>query len=460
MNPSVTSPMEVPGPSLTQASKVVYPVRKSEAFNLPDLRQQIKFPKLSSNLCTIGQNKLRPQDVYPGLLESRVQINQSSQPQIHPYESQVKDWSFNESMLCFTFPITPSSTVWIQTAEELVSTARILMKNPEICISVKEYNNSYLDMISVLQIATPKTVFVVDCLLLHKAINNFLGNIFKNPKILKVFGTGAEIPKMNRDFGIVCVGVVVIEELRQKTLVKTADMLDYDVICKRIESLNKRCEWEMKAIPEEMKIELPKEVIAMLRVWNDAKIGLEDYLKSADLEESRSFSLKTVQLPKQEDSTQLFQKYIATLRPDLQVIFNIPAQLHHFSKMICWRDRLAKSLDVKPLTILTLPEVAFLVRASPKNINSIHSLVPKTQIWDNAILIQIIEQLTIKSPDLETISDVKKEEPKPTVRSTVHVITPHQTGKVVKKKRKNRGAKDKERSKMRALMYSLSRQGY
>lgn len=93
---------------------------------------------------------------------------------------------------------------YIDRVEELQSLAEILSEELEIAVDLEAHNyRSFQGFCCLMQLSIRKMDIIVDVLQLRKDIGRYLGPIFANPKVLKVFhGSRSDLLWLQRDFGI------------------------------------------------------------------------------------------------------------------------------------------------------------------------------------------------------------------------------------------------------------------
>jgi hypothetical protein len=237
-----------------------------------------------------GKSTVRPQDIYPGLLEARRMLNTFDDDieSSHPYSSEIMNWCLTSKMLKDVNPPNGFNLVSVEDPETLLDAAKNMAKEIEISVSIKTSDQSYLGLTCVLLVGTPSTVYLIDTLKLHASIGRALQKIFRNPYIVKIFFMGKDIPLLQRDFAIFPVGVILAQEVysylypEQNYVTKHEmfstlcdyqwnDLIDLADICHR-------------PITLELKNLLAEETWHLLRSWLGLKVELKDSLPMAELE--------------------------------------------------------------------------------------------------------------------------------------------------------------------------------
>lgn len=445
-----------------------------------------------------GKSKIRPQDLYPGLLDSRIQLNTFRNPFAvnHPFEKTVKDWSFTNDMMNVTTVETTNANVFINTVEKLGEAAREISKENELAICGQTTNHhSYLGMLCVLQISTSHKIYIIDTLCLHNVIGNTLSSIFKNPKILKVVYSGSLLPKLQRDFKIFCVGVVLAEEVFQ-FIVPGQNSFPQMItkLCNQsLEPIFFHADWTIRPIPDDLMNMAAKESTYLLKSWNIMKGTVREQILSSELEKSRAATLEVYQFPVGATSRKIFGSLMSTLSPSLRKIFETESQCNLFSKLYKWRNESSKRRDVPMNQFVSIEELGLLTRASPLTIPSVKILVKSSTGWTQQEFVALLQITTSSRLNWATIPVIVRrrveiqqeliqinsgdqlETGRPRIPPQIGNLNPTQRlkenrrlrnvvrklkGLPIIKIKKSRGLKDKERSKMRALLHRLKNQGF
>jgi len=448
-----------------------------------------------------GVSTVRPQRLYPGLLESRRTINTFNTVLAtnHPHERLVKDWSFSEKMLRINKINCNCTLIWVDTLEKLVNCRHALAKESEIAISGKcNTKDSYLGMLCLIQISTQQVTYLIDSLLLHKAIESVLSPILKNPRILKLFHSNIILPMLQRDFNIFCVGVVLTQEIYSLAEPEQSEISLENMLKKltslTLDPLTLYADWSVRPLDEYLLKHCCQETLGILKSWNILKSKLGNSIMMSEIEISRLETLKLYQIPVPEPSRKIFDEVISTMRLDLRIIFDIQSQFVLFNDLITWRENVCKNNDFNTSSFVSNSSLLFIARAKPKSEFSLLKLIPEAYTWERDVAHSLLNIINYVKSDSLIVSTIHPIPVCISVRDpTIHLINTEvelesdvarisSTNSFFSRKRskdnrrlrnlarqikglaplqvkRNRGLKAKERSKIRALMHRIERSG-
>jgi ribonuclease D len=447
-----------------------------------------------------GTSVSRPQTVYPGLLDSRVEINKKDwAQQVHPCPETVQNWFFSSPMYHKKNPYQLKGVVPVRILEELVKVREEIRVEREFAFLIKENSeDSFLGMSSILQIYVKDTAYVIDTLSLHRAIKTVLDCVFQDVNVLKICHSGALLLMLQRDFGIFCVGVVLTHEIYchlklRDSYVSYKEMVK--ALCKfELNVTAQYADWRKRPLHETLTKEAGDEVHILMKCWHQLKEQFGDCLMLFEFQKSRDACLKLYSPKRSKSPDDLFQVNMAKLSSSLKSVFNIESQRMLFAKIYEWREEQCKLIDKPRSDFLPKGKMGFITRAQPLTRNSLVSLFPDANAWKMTQVNSLIdcirsakheEEMEVEDRPIEVVvstRDSVPEEHHSSVLSSSDAIPEESFPQVsrsqkIKQLRKlqnikrglqglpllplkrNRGVKDRERSKLRALKFTLSREG-
>jgi ribonuclease D len=444
-----------------------------------------------------GTSLTRPQSVHPGLLDSRVEINRSNWAQRkHPSSGTVQNWFFSSPMFHKKSSCELKDVIPVRILEELVKVREEIKAEKEFAFLLKEYSeDSYLGMSAIMQVFVMNKAYIIDTLSLHRAIKTVLDSVFQDVNILKICHTGALLPLLQRDFGIYCVGVVLTQEVfchltQQDRTVSYKEMVK--TLCKfEVNVAAQYADWSKRPLHQVLLKEAGDEIHYLMKSWYRLKEKLGDSLMLFEFQKSRDSSLKLFSPKRSKSPQDLFQANMTKLTPGLKSIFNIESQQKLFTELHQWREEQSKLSDKPRNMFLPKDKLGFITRAMPLTRNSLVSIFPDANTWKMTQINSLIDcvkfakesqEMDVDRP-IEVVVSARIENP--SSRFPVEGAVPvgiedqpklsrsqrlKQARKLTNIRRKlqglqplplkrNRGVKDRERSKLRALTFTLSREG-
>lgn len=445
-----------------------------------------------------GTSISRPQTLYPGLLESRVEINRKDwAQQAHPCSTTVQNWFFSSPMFHKKNTCELKGIVQVKILEELVKVREEIKAEREFAFLIKERSeDSFLGMSTVLQIYVKDKAYVVDTLSLHRAIKTVLDCVFQDVNILKICHSGTILLMLQRDFGIFCVGVVLTQEIfchqnLRDNSVSYKEMVK--ALCKfELNVTAQYADWSKRPLHETLIKEAGDEVHYLMKSWHKLKEQSGDCLLLFEFQKSRDACLKLYAPKRSKSPEALFQVNMAKLSPGLKSIFNIRSQQVLFAKLYEWREEQSKLTDKPRNTFIPKDKLGFITRAQPLTRNSLVSLFPDANSWKMTQVNSLIdcirsakqeEDMGVEDRQIEVVVSARESVPEdhfsvpsPNVVTgqSVLQLSRSQRMKQIRKQqniqrrlqglqplplKRNRGVKDRERSKLRALKFTLVREG-
>ena len=183
----------------------------SSAYNIP--KPQLLFERQVDNGQTgFWKPLLRTKPHAAISLEESIGDGQEGYK--HPYAHEIEHLVYPQSMYQEKPPILyddPSSSepIWVDTQEGVLEMLRELKKADEIAVDLEHNDkNSYIGLVSLMQISTRDKDWVVDTLKPWRENLQILNEVFADPKIVKVFhGSTSDMVWLQRDLGLYVVGL-------------------------------------------------------------------------------------------------------------------------------------------------------------------------------------------------------------------------------------------------------------
>ena len=132
----------------------------------------------------------------------------------NPYQPEIEAYTFptelyEQSQPIPFIPLEDSHPIWVDTEEGMYAMLQELKQAKEIAVDLEHNNNnSYVGMVSLMQISTRENDWVVDTLRPWRENLQCLNEVFTDPTIIKVFhGSSSDIIWLQRDHGLYVVGL-------------------------------------------------------------------------------------------------------------------------------------------------------------------------------------------------------------------------------------------------------------
>jgi ribonuclease D len=434
-----------------------------------------------------GKATVRPQQIYPSLLESRRLMNQfdDDMDSTHPYADEVYNWTLTTKMLKAVPPPERFKIALVEDPDTLMDAARQIAKEGEISVSIKSTDDSFLGMICLLLVGTPSTVYIIDAIKLHAVVGRVLQKVFKNPFIVKLFFLGKDVPLLQRDFAIFPVGIVLAQEVYSYLYPEQSDVSKHELfstLCNyQLDPLMDYADYCHRPIHSDLMNLVTEEAWHLLRSWIGLKGELKDILPMAELERSKCANLVMYTGQQQTDHRESFDISLQHLPVMMRSTFDTPKQFGMFARVMEWRERQCQISDSNMDHFLPLRCVGQIVRALPIKIDSIHTLYSPSKRWNDVAISSLLEIFTNQrdSPgqeqSSETFENCSQHDHSASgsgnpgsSRSHINVNKPPERrvqdfrridGNRGIHRRKNRGRKEKQRSAARALMHRIYKEG-
>lgn len=347
-----------------------------------------------------GRATTRPQILYPGLMDKRVRLNQFDGMFVasHPYESIVQKWKLSYRMCTVNSFSRAINIKLVDTTEDLIEACSDMMESLDLSVDTESNtSDSYLGMICTIQVSTTTTDYIIDALKLHRNIHEYLSPIFRNSSILKLFHSGNDLPILQRDFQIFCVGVINTQEAFHY-LHPEYSQVSFQKMVKELcgHECNKTAQladWRKRPLHLELQQYAAADTFYLLKCWSIMKEKLSSSLSTIPWSTSRLECLKLYTYPKQLSSQSSWVKVNSKLSVDLKAIFDTSENLNLFIELHQWRLRGAQLLDCNVQRLVSDHDLAFIGRARPQTESNLVSLCPKSRNWPGLFKEALFEEI-------------------------------------------------------------------
>jgi ribonuclease D len=444
-----------------------------------------------------GESRKQPHPLYSGMLEYRVNLNLSLPTLLHPFAEEVKNWTILKEQLNVSEVPKAPRVVWIHQLGELANLKEEIVRHPQLSLCYKEcVDCSFLGMISLLLIYVNNTSYIVDCFRLYNAIKSILGGVLSDPRVLIVVFDESVIPKIQRDFDVYLVGVVLCIEVYQY-FIGNKDYVPSKSIVMELchysrEDLVCYADWGTRPLHSMLIKEAGMECYHLMKSWNILKQKLGNSLLMFEFERSKGSCLALYSQPSPFDSNEIFDQINNSLSEDVSKIFCVTQQKNLFEKLLLWRSGQSRNNDYCQERFVPNEKLGVICRAMPMRRDSVVSLLPDARTWKLSqieSLIEVIRKAQIPQSIPVIISKrVKVEESQtwenvnygnlviihhPSVEVPPRVSRSRLRRQLLRRQnanriaqglpalsiRRNRTTNDLERSRLRALLFRLEKEG-
>jgi ribonuclease D len=330
-----------------------------------------------------GKSLKRPHSIYTGLLEKRRELNLSLPILVNPFGNEILSWCFTKNHLNVAEVSGSHKVEWVQSLGQLSKLKDRIEKEKECTILYKDCTEStFLGMIVILQFFVNNRTYVVDCYRLHLCIRSILGGIFVNPDVLKVTYDASIVTKLQRDFDVYLVGLILCEEVYNFQLGKTEPIpleLMLSELCQfsRDERVN-FAEWGSRPLHSALLEELKLECVNLTKCWNILKSKLGDSLLMFEYKESIAACCQIYFQPSVEDSNILFR---SSFPENMSGIFDVPQQESLYGKLLSWRMTQCRDYDFNLDQFVSSKRLGTICRAMPVSRDSLIHILPEANSW-------------------------------------------------------------------------------
>jgi len=335
-----------------------------------------------------GPQLQRPQDKYDGLLKRRKEINRKDfSLYSHPLGDEIRTWFLPRKWLNPVELPETAEVKFVYRLDQIVKLTSIINTEGVFSVTFKESCEiSYFDMICILIIYVGKVSYVIDTFSLFNSVKPILGNIFADPKILKICYSGTVIPKLQRDFDVFTAGAVVLQEVIGATpcqKVSTMHELFFDLFEVQYDYLTVFAAWDSRPLHRQLISRAGLEAFLLLKAWNFCVEKLGDELVMLNFEETVKANLQLFQPEEFNDPEEAYQVILCNIEEDLISTF-VQRRLM-FVELFEWRHSVGKDFDFDLYTFLPLSFLSKIVCKAPKNITDLLSVFPDASSWDSSI---------------------------------------------------------------------------
>lgn len=364
-------------------------------FDIDNSRQTIFAPKL--------KRKFHSRMEYKAAIQY-IEDEPESAFYPHPYEFELQRLEYPAYLLKkpktteMVLPDALRPYVFVGTEEELMRAIEELKSCKEIAVDCEHHSvRSFQGLTCLMQLSSRTKDYIIDTLALRLVLSQ-LGEIFANPKIVKVFhGCESDIYWLQRDFGLYVVNCfdtyVGAKQLRFSAL-SLAHLVRY--YCGvTLDKTHQLSDWRQRPLTEDMLVYARRDTQYLLSIfdamrrdlWNaasptvsaaynskeDSATGSVDFIEAV-LAGSKRLCLNRYAKP-------VFDPlgYQALVALDKQVIKATnghaqltPAQESVLAALWDWRDATARAEDESVTFIMANSEMIRLSLSIPRSIDSVH----------------------------------------------------------------------------------------
>lgn len=298
---------------------------------------------------------------------------------LHPYRDEIESYDYPPSVYreAEPTPYTPfdtTSATMVETEEDVELMLQELKGSTEIAIDLEHHDyRSYMGVVSLMQISTRTSDWIVDTLKPWRRKLECLNEVFADPKIVKVLhGAYMDIIWLQRDLGLYVVGLFdtyfAARSLRYAGA-GLAFLLDKFVGFKA-EKKYQMADWRIRPLPAEMFKYARSDTHFLLYIYDCMRNELVQNSDSSlnrvkwVLEKSKEVALQTYEYP-------VYDKDAGSGPMGwMKLIYRSPAmfskeQFSVFRALHQWRDKTAREEDESPVYVLSNHALFSISRAMP-----------------------------------------------------------------------------------------------
>jgi len=350
---------------------------------------QSKFEEYrAAAIAKYGPPHKRPQEKYEGLLKRRQLINKKDFfIESHPLGDEIRSWYLPREWLK-PVEITSSPEIkFIYRLDQFVKLNTIINSEKIFSIGFKESCGiSYHAMISILVVFVGSISYVIDTFALFNAVKPILGNVFGNPEIVKICYSGALIPKLQRDFEIYTAGVLVLTEVLKETPCKKVDTIHelfFELFGEQYDFLTVFAAWDARPLLCQLITRAGLEVFLLMKTWNFCVEKLGESLVMLNFEETVKSNLQLYSHEEYNGPEHAYEVILCNIIEDKLTIFVQRRNL--FCELYEWRNNVCKDNDFDLSSFLSLSALSTFVCEVPSSLEDLSSILPTASAWDLAI---------------------------------------------------------------------------
>ncbi|KAI9723707.1 MAG: hypothetical protein M1812_001007 [Candelaria pacifica] len=306
----------------------------------------------------------------------------------HPYETEITQYKYPSSTYIKSGPIPYSpleatKATFVDTPEALASMLKELKTATEIAVDLEHHDTrSYVGLVSLMQISTRHSDWVVDTLKPWRKELQVLNEVFADPTILKVFhGAFMDIVWLQRDFGLYVVGLFdtfhAARELGYPKASLAALLLTF--VKFNAEKQYQMADWRIRPLPDEMFKYARSDTHFLLYIYDNLRNELIDKSNRVNSEQN---SIDVVLQNSKETALDRYNRQPYDLERGLgpagwyAMLNRTPAlftkeQFAVFRAIHHWRDSVARQEDESLHYVMPRQVIFSIARAMPIDMPSL-----------------------------------------------------------------------------------------
>ncbi|CAL8113085.1 unnamed protein product [Orchesella dallaii] len=326
--------------------------------------------------------------------------------QIHPFARELKTWKFKPCMVEALVHDTPNNIKLVTSDDALGQLVNEISREAQQAWAINEFTKqSFLGMITIIQISTTSHDYVIDAGRLYNKIKSTLGPILEDTNILKVFHNLKNLKHFQRDFDIYPVGCVSTQEAYH--------ILHNEEVHIELDELGKELAIDVSDVYKHhgspnitlARTELQnaaRETRLVFRCWEKLKQDFGGFMEYESFPASRRACLRVYQLPKRIPASKLWSKYIneliynksVSVQQALKKTFDTETQYALFSKLIDWRYHRSIEFDVKQQILFPRRDLTMIIRRKPTSVSSFRKCTGNNPFLTESLIKEIIHLVT------------------------------------------------------------------